>query len=470
MQGYIGLWIVGWLAIGGLSGLLLGTFEKVRKWLLGWTLFSALGAAGIGLYLSWVFPMPSSGFFGMIWGGGVYSLLGAGISLITGIGAIFLHEYLKRHMEGRGWEALPLSLLMAAAAVVLPASNHFLLSVVALETVSLGSYVLVALSWRDRFGPEAAVKYLLLSALSFALLLFGLSYLYGMSGTLYLHHLRAMKWSAWVGSPLFALSLTLIGIGLLFKLSVFPFHWWAPDVYGGATPGATGLLVALGKLSGSFFAAQVLYAVEVPPLWLTGIAGIAAASAVYGNLVALTQTSLQRALGYSSVAHGGYILLGLLSGSEGVLQAWAYALAYGLMSVMTFGLLSLSAEPLEYKALRGLGYHQPGYAVGLAISLASLSGMPPLIGFFAKYAIFTAAFRAGLIIPTLLALGSALVGYFYYWRPIAWMYHRAEVPFSPRPVLAMGAVLLLLLGLTPALLWGWLDYLYSLAGYFQPRP
>ncbi|MCS6895215.1 MAG: hypothetical protein NZZ60_03575 [Bacteroidia bacterium] len=470
MQSYIGLWIVGWLAISGLGGLLLGTFDTGRKNLLGWTLFFAIGGTLLGVYLSWAFPMPSSGFFGMIWGGGMYSLMGAGVSLITGIGATFLHEYGKRYMDGRGWEALPLSLLMATALATLPASNHLLLSIVALETLSLGSYVLVALSWRDQFGPEAAIKYLLLSALSFALLLFGLSYLYGMSGTLYIHHLRAMKWSAWTDSPLFGLSLALIGIGVFFKLSVFPFHWWAPDVYGGATPGATGLVVALGKLNASFFAGQILYAVEVPRSWLTGIAGIAAASALYGNLAALRQVSLQRALGYSSVAHGGYLLLGLLSGAEGLLQSWAYALAYGLMSVMAFGLLSLSAEPLEYKSLRGLGYHRPGYAVALGIALASLSGIPPLIGFFAKYAIFASAFRAGLTVPAFIALGAALIGYFYYWRPISWMYQRSEASLAARPVLAMGAILLILLGLLPALLWGWLDYLYGLAGYFQPRP
>lgn len=470
MQSYIGLLPSGWLALGGLGALLLGTFRQGRQWLSGWALTFAITASLLGFYLSWYFPAPASGFFGMIRGGGVYSFLAGGIALICAVGIGFLHQYLQQYMDGRGWEAVPLALLMTSALTILPASNHFLLSVVALETVSLGAYVLVALSWADRFAPEAAVKYLLLSALSFALLLFGLSYLYGISGTLYIHHLRALKWEAWQDSHLFTLAVVLMGIGLFFKLSVFPFHWWAPDVYGGATPGATGLLVAFGKLSAAFFATQVLYAVEIPPAWLTAAAILAAASALYGNLSALNQTTLQRALAYSSIAHGGYILLGILSGPEGHLQSWAYALAYGLMSSVGFGLLAIAPEPLEYKTLRGLGYQRPGYATALGIALASLSGMPPLIGFFAKYAVFVSAFRAGHLIPPLIALVAALIGYFYYWRPIAWMYQQGEGIVPVRTVLATGALLLLILGIVPALLWGWMDHLYGLAGYFQTRP
>jgi len=140
------------------------------------------------------------------------------------------------------------------------------------------------------------------------------------------------------------------------------------------------------------------------------------------------------------------------------------------MSTLGFGLLALSAEPLEYKTLRGLGYQRPGYAVALGLALASLSGMPPLAGFFAKYAVFAAAFRAGYVVPTLVALGAALIGYFYYWRPIAWMYQQGESLLAVRAILATGAIMLLILGIVPALLWGWMDYLYAIAGYFQPRP
>lgn len=467
MQSYLGVLPAGWLTVGGLSGLLLGTYPAARRYLLWWSLAFSIGGIALGVYLSYAFPVPHSGFFGILWGGGIYALTSAGIALIATLAIGFLHEYLLYFSEGKGWEALPLTLILAAALTCLPASNHMILSIVALETVSIGGYILVALAWSDRFAPEAGVKYLLLSAFSFAVLLMGLSYLYGMSGSLYFHHLRAIRWEAWQNSPLFVLSLSLIAMGILFKLSVFPFHWWAPDVYGGATPGATGIIVSFGKLNGTILAAQILHVIRVPEVWLLGIAGIAAASSLYGNLLALTQNTLQRALAYSSVAHGGYILLALVSGPEGRLQAWVYALAYGLMSTITFGLLALRAEPLEYKTLRGLGHRRPAYAMALAVGLASLSGMPPFIGFFAKYAVFTAAFKAGFVIPAIVAILSALLGYFYYWRPIAWMYQRGEGVMPVRAVLAMGAIILLLLGIVPALLWGWMDYLYGLAGFFQ---
>lgn len=163
-------------------------------------------------------------------------------------------------------------------------------------------------------------------------------------------------------------------------------------------------------------------------------------------------------------------MLALLSGPEGRLQAWAYALVYGLTSVLAFGLLSLRNDPLEYKNLRGLGYAEPGYALSLAASLASLSGLPPLVGFFAKYGVFVAAFRAGYLWPGIVALLGALIGYFAYWRPISWLYQPGEALPVRQTSLALGALLLLLFGVAPALLWGWLDYLYGIAGFFLPRP
>ncbi len=468
MEAFLGIGPIAWLTLGGMVLLIMGTFARGRA------AVPVLGAAWatvgmlLGVYLAWAYPEPRSSFFGMLWGGGLYALLAAGVSGVGALGLAFLRRALPTSLDG--WEAFPLTLLLLAALASLSSANHLLLSVVALETVSLGAYVLVALSWADRYAPEAAVKYFLLSAVGFAFLLFGLSYLYGLTGTLYLHHLRPMRWGAWATHPLFALAMGMIGIGLLFKLSVFPFHWWAPDVYGGATPGGAGLVVALGKLSAAFLGGQLLHAIEVPGPWLGGVAGLAAVSSLLGNLLALRQSSLQRMLGYSSVAHGGYILLALLSGPEGRLQAWAYALVYGFTSVLTFGLLSLRNDPLEYKSLRGLGYAEPGYAIALAASLASLSGLPPLIGFFAKYGVFVAAFRTGYLLPGIVALLGALIGYFAYWRPISWLYQPGEALTVQRRGLAIGTILLLVFGVAPALLWGWMDYLYGVAGFFLPRP
>jgi len=468
MTSYMGLLPAGVLLVGALVLLVGGTFARLRAYVAGASVAIGLLSALLYGYIAWAFPKPQSIFFGMVWVGGVYSLLGLFAGVIAAIGLAFAARTLAEKPEG--WEAFPLTLLLLVALSLLPASNHLLLAVVAVETVSLGSYVLVGLSWQNRLAPEAAVKYFLLSAVGFAILLFGLSYLYGLTGTLYLHHLWAVRWTAWHGHPLFSLAAAMIAIGLFFKLSVFPFHWWAPDVYGGATPSYAGLVVALGKLNAAFLGGLLLHYIEVPSSWLGAFAVIAAASSLYGNLSALGQTSLQRLLGYSSVAHGSYILLALVSGPEGRLQAWAYALVYGLMSVLAFGLIGLKPEPLNEKALRGLGYRHPAYALALALTLASLSGMPPLAGFFAKYGLFVAAFRAGHGLAALIALVGALIGYAYYWRPIAWLYQSGEGVTARAPVLALGALLLVVLGLLPSLLWGWLDYLYGIAGFFLPRP
>ncbi|MCS7189798.1 MAG: NADH-quinone oxidoreductase subunit N [Bacteroidia bacterium] len=469
MQNYIGVLPIGWLAFGGLLTLIGGTFPHLRRGIpilsLSVALFGALGS----FYLAATYPHPRSSFLGMIWGGGLYSFISGFIAVVGMLALLFLWRHLQQNKD-KDWEIFPLSLILMAALATLPASNHLLLSVVALETVSLGAYALVGLSWDNRYAPEAAVKYFLLGAIGFAFLLFGLSYLYGLTGSLYFHHLWAMKWEAWAEHPLFALGMGLIGIGLLFKLAVFPFHWWAPDAYGGATPAAAGWIVALGKLNGAFLAGILLHYILIPQQWLSALAGIAAVSSLYGNLLAIRQDNLQRMLGYSSVAHGGYLLLALVSGPEGRLQAWAYSLLYALTSVIAFGLLSLREEPLEYKSLRGLGYQEPGYAAALALSFASLSGMPPLVGFFAKYGVFVAGFRAGHFIAASVALIGALMGYFAYWRPISWLYQRGKALTLKMPILAIGAILLLLIGVLPLMVWGWMDYLYGIAGFFLARP
>ncbi|MEN2992198.1 MAG: NADH-quinone oxidoreductase subunit N [Bacteroidia bacterium] len=470
MKDYIGLLPALILTLGSLAALLCGTFNSLRRYVESLGLLASLATLGSGLYLAWRLPVPQTIFFSTLWVGGMYSLLAATIGLISGLGILFLGRYLATHERHENWEAIPIALLATAALTLLPGSNHLLLTVVIVETVSLALYVLVGFSWRNEWAAEAALKYFLMGTLGFAFLVFGLSYLYGLSGTLYLHHLRALKWEAWYHQAPFIMALGLMGVGLLFKLAVFPFHWWVPDAYGGGTPGAVGIAVALGKTTAAFLGFQLMYAISLPENWRLGLAGLAALSVVYGNLSALQQTTLQRLLGYSSIAHGSYVLLGLLSGPEGQLQAIAYALVYGLMSVCAFGLLSLRSKPLAVEDLRGLGQRHPGYSLALAITLASLSGLPPFVGFFAKYAVFAAAFRAGHLWPAVIALLGALIGYYYYWRPIGWLYQKGEGLTPSRPALASSVLLLLFLGLLPMLWWGWLDYLYGLAGYFHPRP
>ncbi len=465
--------------LGGTAALLLGGVVALLIRASRLALSAAVGFAGMGaiwsFYYAYIVPEPSSLLFSMVYGGGLYSFFTGCLGILAALGVLFFYRYEQLVAENMASppgfrysrEGYALTLWAAGSLSLLAASNHLLLSLVALETVSFALIVLVGYTWAATQAPEAAIKYLLLSAVATATLVYGLSYLYGITGTLYLHTLKLVDWSVWQGHLLYRVAMGLILMGLLFKLSIFPLHWWAPDVYGGAAPGSAGIAVAFGKLGAAFFLGQMLHTVKVLPEWQTTLAFLAGISALYGNIIAITQTSLQRLLGYSSIAHGGYLLLGLVSGSEGLLQGWAYALAYGLMSILSFGLASMDGGAVEIERLRGLGYERGRYGVALALSLAALSGMPPLIGFLAKYGVFVAAFRSGLIIPAVIALLGAVIGYYAYWKPIATLYQvaQARVP-TPLPILSVSVLLLLVVGILPFVLWGWMDYLYGIAGYF----
>ncbi len=464
-------------ALGGVATLLIGgamaLLTRPARFSVWVALLSAIGGAMWSFYQAFAYPSPTSILFSMAWGGGLYSFLAGSLSLLAAVAVIFLYRYetlladsysqpIRSHRE-----VYALTLWAAGSLAVLAGSNHLLLSLVALETAGFALIILVGYSWADRMAPEAAVKYFLLSAVATAILVYGLSYVYGITGTLYLHHLKLVDWRVWQDHFLFRVGLGLILIGLLFKLSIFPLHWWAPDVYGGAVPGTAGIAAAFGKISAAFFLGQILHHVALAPEWRIALAFLAGISAFYGNLMAISQESFQRLLGYSSIAHGGYLLLGLVSGPEGLLQGWSYGLAYGLMSLIAFGLGTVQGGPVEVSQLRGLGHKMPGYGMGLALGLMALSGMPPLLGFFAKYGVFAVAFRAGYLVPATIALLGALIGYYAYWKPIAALYQPAESRPLPLPVLSLSVLLLVLLGLVPFLFGGWLDYFYGLAGYFQ---
>ncbi len=465
--------------LGGAAALLVGGLIVllIRPSKLAWGV--AVGLAFLGalwsFYYAYIQPKPTSLLFSMAYGGGLYSFFTGCIGVLAALGLLFLYRYERVAAEGAGHpevfrfsrEGYALTLWAAGSLSLLSASNHFLLSLVALETVSFALIVLVGYTWSNMHTPEAAVKYLILSAVATAILVYGLSYLYGLTGTLYLHTLKLVDWSVWEDHFLYRMAIVLVMIGLLFKLSIFPLHWWAPDVYGGAVPGAAGIAVAFGKVGAGFFLGQILHSVAILPGWQVAMAFLAGVSALYGNLMAVTQTSLQRLLGYSSIAHGGYLLLGLVSGSEGLLQGWAYGLVYGLMSVLGFGLASLDGSPVEIERLRGLGYEKAGYGAALALSLAALSGMPPLAGFLAKYGVFVTAFRSGVTFPAMIALLGAVIGYYAYWKPIAALYQIAENrTATPLPVLSVSVLLLIGVGALPFVLWGWMDYLFGIAGYF----
>ncbi len=352
-------------------------------------------------------------------------------------------------------------LVLIAGASLVGRANDLITLYLSLEMISIPTYVLLYLPVKTRAGQEAAMKYFLLSVLSSAVLLFGFSYLYGLTGTTNLHAIvdsltDAHKVAAAV-SPLALIAAVCVVVGIGFKVTAFPFHFYAPDVYQGGPTGVVAVLATVPKLAGFVALARVLGlfgSAEQPfdavhttvplMLWL-----LAAASMSFGNVLALLQDNLKRMLAYSGVAHSGYMLMGLAAAgagsSGGMIAVLFYLAAYGLMTIGAFAVLAAihsDSRPVEtVDDLAGLGQDRPWASGLLAISLLSMIGLPLTAGFVGKFQLFLAVWDAptgtpmGNLFRTLavIAAVNAAVGAVYYLRVAGAMYLRSPLaPFDPR--------------------------------------
>jgi NADH-quinone oxidoreductase subunit N len=335
-------------------------------------------------------------------------------------------------------EIVFLTLNSAVGMLTMAWSNDLIMVFVGLELFSLCLYMLIALSLEERASKEAAFKYFLLGSFASAIMLYGISFIYGTVGTTYLPDLLSAT-SHLVGTNrLFVLGFILLFTGLLFKVSVFPFHSWAPDVYQGSpTPlvafmatavKAVSFALILRLMTSNAFNAERFFPFVDILQWLTAL------TIIIGNVGAFRQKSLKRMLAYSSVAHSGYVMVGVLAagiqgtgasmlGASGVLF---YILAYSLMTVGAFGVLHLlesrADTDLIVEDLRGLGASQPVLALCMTVLLLSLAGIPPTIGFFGKFFLFSAAVKQGLIWLALWGVVGSIISVYYYLRPIVAMY------------------------------------------------
>jgi NADH-quinone oxidoreductase subunit N len=368
--------------------------------------------------------------------------------------------------QGRTEEHGMLLALAALGAAVLVSARHCVSLFLGLELLSVSLYALIAFDRRDR-GVEAAIKYLVLAGVSSALLLFGMALLYARTGTMELARLGAVLGAGSVHrhAALAADPAVLAGIGLLiagfgFKLGVVPFHMWTPDVYQGAPAPITAFLATASK--GAAAAVLLRYAGALGlarggPLWGL-LAAIAVASMFAGNLLALRQSDLKRLLAYSSIAHLGYLLAGLLAGGTASARAVVfYLVAYSVTTLAAFGVVAaLEPGSGDLAAYRGLGRRRPWLAGVLAAALLSLAGIPLTAGFIGKFLVFAAGAAASLWALIVILAANSAIGIYYYLRVIAALYlapdeggARAEPP-RPRVALAGGIALAALL---LALLW-----------------
>jgi NADH-quinone oxidoreductase subunit N len=386
---------------------------------------------------------------------------------------VYSRSYLVERGMLRG-EFMSLLLFSLLGMMVLISANSFLTVFLGLELMSLCLYALVALNRDSTICTEAAMKYFVLGALSSGLLLYGMSMIYGTTGTLTITEVaREVTRQAASASDrtLLVFGLVFVVSGLAFKLGVVPFHMWIPDVYHGAPTPVT-LIISSGPKIAAFAMAVRLLINGLPALapdWQQMLAVLAILSIALGNITAIAQSNLKRMLAYSAIAHMGFMLLGLLSGfvqdnwlnrTDAYAAALFYMVIYAIMTVGAFGMLIyLSHAGFECENLedvRGLNRRHPWYAFLMLIIMFSLAGIPPTAGFYAKLAVFQAAVAAGHVWLAVAAVLLSLVGAFYYLRIVKLMYFDDPVGASmvrPQPVgrvvLSANGLFLLILGLLP---------------------
>ena len=376
----------------------------------------------------------------------------------------------------RGGELFTLSMFSLLGMFIMIGGNNFLVIYLGLELLTLSSYALVALRREDAVATEAAMKYFVLGAMASGFLLYGLSMVYGATGSLDIGEVFKAVNSGQIRHQVLVFGLVFIVAGLAFKLGAVPFHMWIPDVYEGA-PTVVTLLVAGAPKLAAFAMIMRLLVDGLLPLaidWQQMLAVLAIGSLLVGNLAAIAQTNLKRMLAYSTISQMGFVLLGLLSGvvsgnvdAATVQAAYSasmfYVVTYVLTTLAAFGVILLLArsgfESDKIADMAGLNQRSPLYAGILAVCLFSMAGIPPLVGFYAKLAVLQALVASGetaYIALAVFAVVMSLIGAFYYLRVVKVMYFDAPVqtaaiqaPLDVRVVLTLNGALLFVLGLLP---------------------
>jgi NADH-quinone oxidoreductase subunit N len=340
-------------------------------------------------------------------------------------------EYAGRRNLARA-EYFAIVLLATAGMMVLAIAGDLILIFLCLEVFSIALYLLSAFGRCDRRGHEAGLKYFVLGAVAAGFLLYGIALLYGATGSTNLETIGALVAEQAPRQPVMLYAgLTFILVGLGFKLAVVPFHQWTPDVYQGAPMTVTALMSAATKATALAVLLRVMWTAfsDVSPVWSLVVVVLAVLTMVVGNLAALVQSDVKRMLAYSAIAHTGYLLVAVVVGTPAALSAALYyLLIYAMMNVGAFGVLlgigrlgPQGRDATTLDDLRGLGRRHLGLALAMSVFLFSLTGLPPLAGFLAKWYLFRATVDAGLAwLAVIIAIGS-VVSAFYYLRPIAYM-------------------------------------------------
>ena len=424
---------------------------------------------------------PAAGLFsGMVAQDGFGSVLRL-VFIVTSI-FVLLFTLHSRELSGvHPGELVVLLLTVTAALMWMSNSLNLLMIYLALETVSIASYIMVGYLKSDRLSNEASLKYILFGAVSTGTMLFGMSLLYGLAGTLDLYGIRSALADQEIlveSGPALMIVVIMVLAGIGFKMATVPFHFWCPDVYTGAPTPVTAFLSVGPKVAGFAVLVRFFYGGMARPdgeafamvgavNWQAILVGISILTMTLGNVAALLQTNLKRLLAYSSIAHAGYIMMGavVLSG-EGIQAMVAYVVIYLFMNLGAFLVLIVvhnGVGSFDLKDYAGIWRRSPLVTILMGIFLFSLMGIPPFAGFLAKWYVFAAVIRAELGWFAVVGVLNSAVGAFYYIKILRTMFIEGDdvpEPSSPLPLHPMHAGLLLLLAvpnIIGLLLWGYLD-------------
>ena len=379
--------------------------------------------------------------------------------------AIVVFIYSRTYSEQRdigGSEYYVLGLFGILGMMVMVSADHLLVIYLGLELMSLCLYAMVAFQRDSPNATEAAMKYFVLGAIGSGSLLYGLSILYGLTGSLDISTIHQLLMDSSSENLPLIFALVFIVTALAFKLGAAPFHMWVPDVYHGAPTSTTIYLGTLSKIAAFAMLMRLLVGglESLQPIWQDMLIIIALLSIIIGNVIAIAQVNLKRMLAYSTIAHMGFMLLGILSGSEeGYVASLFYVLVYSVMSLGAFGIIVISAKKNDELDLisdySGLNGRDPWMAFWVLLLMFSLAGVPPTVGFYAKLAVIQALVDAELVWVAVVAVLFAVVGAFYYLRVIKVVYFDdlsdTPVPFqqSPNSRILLGVNAIALVAILP---------------------
>jgi NADH-quinone oxidoreductase subunit N len=389
------------------------------------------------------------------------------------VGALSLalsDQTIEREHLPRG-EYYALMLFALAGMMLMATAADLLIIFLALEVLSIAVYVMTGIRRDSPIATEAAFKYFLLGAFSSAFFLYGIAFTYGLTGSTRLDRIGSlMAAQAMSATPMQLLAVGLLLVGFAFKVSAVPFHMWTPDAYEGAPPAVTGFM-STGVKAAAFAAFVRVFLAAFEPLrgeWSVIVWVIAAATMIVGTVVGVAQASVKRMLAYSSIAHGGYLLLALVSGNDvGKGAVLFYLLTYAITNLGAFGVIAVLESRDQandrIQDYAGLWSEHPALAAMMTIFLLSLGGFPPMAGFIAKWYVFSAAIKAGYSGLAIIGVLTSVVSVFFYLRIVVMMYMTptdAHVRVPPVPgaaavALAVSAVLIVYLGILPAAVLDW---------------